>query len=128
MCQLRQSQERKVIFVYKVKGRSLDFRIKCINFNGRGMWEIGDESDRVVDGVKFVPRDLCKDNKGNVYVTDVKNNHVALLNTDNATIHPILKTAGKIQSIAFRDSTQELYVMHQNMKRRMLVTVYDVCK
>ena len=128
MCQLRQSQERKVIFVYKVKGRLLDFRIKCVNFNGQGMWEIGDESELVVDGVKFVPRDLCKDNKGNVYVTDVENNRIALLNTDNATIRPILETAGKIESIAFRDSTQELYVMHKNIKGRMLITVYDVCK
>ena len=128
MCILKQNHERKVIFVYKVKGRLLDFRIKCINFNGQGMWEIGDEYELVVDRVKFVPRDLCKDNKGNVYVTDVENNRVALLNTDNATICPMLKTAGKIQSIAYRDRTKALHVMNRNMKGRMLITIYNICK
>lgn len=104
MCPLRLKNE-KIIFVHRVKSSSVDSRIKCVGFNGQILWEIGDSSGIIVDGAEFVPKDLCKDDKRNVFVTDMRYNRVALLDTGKTTLRPILTTAGSVVSIAYRATT-----------------------
>ena len=89
--------------------------IRCVNFSGQVMWEIGNLYRPILDGKPFVPINLCSDDKGHVFVVDSEKTGIFQITKDRQ-FHRMIDLRENIHGMQWCESTQQLYVVYLNAK------------
>ena len=128
LCALRQNGERRIILIFcDEHGELFLTGIKCIDFSGEPIWEIGGYQPIIVDDMRFMPVRLCIDTQGNVYVTDWAYCRVLVFNYHDRSLRTVLKTPGRVQTIEYSPETHQLHVLHANEEHtRAMVSVFNI--
>ena len=128
LCALRQNGERRIILVYSDKaGQGFPTGIKCIDFSGQSVSEIGGYQPIIVDDMQFLPEYLSIDTQGNVYVTDRVYCRVLVLNYKDCSLRTVLKIPGTVQTIKYSPETHQPYVLDANEEHtRIMVSVFNI--
>ena len=72
LCVTRQHGEKRFILLY-TDNKGMKKIMKCMDFTGKEIWKI---DDRQFDEMKLHPRDICTDDKGNIFLADSTKNNV----------------------------------------------------
>ena len=111
MCLIRKNYEKQIVLQYLKDEGWEDSRIKCINYEGQEMWNLGDLNAARLDGIPFQPYGICVDEEGNIYSAEQDSNRVIVIKRD-LSVQVLLNAPGSVSCIGWCDQTQKLYVTY----------------
>ena len=111
MCLITSGNEKQIVLQYLKDDGWEDSRIKCINYEGQELWQLGGLDAPHLDGTPFQPYGICVDEEGNLYSAEQESNRVVVIKR-NQTIQTLFHAPGSVSCVGWCDQTQKLYVVY----------------
>ena len=119
-----QNGEKRLV-IQNVDDRGLN-SIRCINYRGQQLWQLGGHNGPKIDGSMLLPNDVCTDEKGNLFLADPDSNRI--IHVDNALKPRTLHTRpGRVVCVAWDTERNKLYCLHMDFRCfKHVTTVFNI--
>ena len=130
MCLIRKNNDKQIVLQYLRDDGWEDSRIKCINYEGQELWQLGGLDAPHLDGRRCQPYGICVDEEGNIYSAEQESNRVIVIKRD-LSVQVLLNAPGSVSCVVWCDQTQKLYVVYhvsRGINFQVAIAGYKVTK